>query len=696
MNASKNVVAAFRTKARKDKDRHSLAEIRPKEVVIRKTSEAEDAFVATNMMTGEIVNYTDFQKLKKREEYIKLGTIKSKLTVEDFDKKVENGCWKLLNMITSVTSTEQVIMFLLDQISNAFDLDFTFESGRTYLHYAVARGDQLILEKLIHMKPDLVSRPDELGRTCLHYAVMFNKFKLMNVLMANGANPSLPDKSGRTALHLAAMKGARDFYLFLKFKGANGNDLDNFGLRPLDYVTSSELFEQFLMIESPQSRARASTTKRSTVAISVSSLANLANESKYAVSPPKQIYDRRRTLYHKLGLIKVDAPVESQDYYYDYYSEHITNKYLIEEAEREAASHSDVDDNSPGNDSIGSFDNEPILKQMKAIPQIETFKAKDFIIHGSIGKGSFGALYCVSLRNEPHKKYAMKSYLKSKMLSNNLIRFLFVEKKVMTNFKHPFLVKLNYSFQNEEKLFLIMEYCEKRDISKLVGKLDEVRIKLLACELTLAIKALHNQGIIHRDIKPENILIAGDGHIRLADFGLAKDKMKPGDLSHTFCGSIVYLPPEIINKTGHNKSIDWYLLGEVLYEMIYGAPPFFDGDKDKLYENICKKKLEFPDNISISDNLKHFLEGLLTRDIDKRLGSQRGAQDIMSHPFFVGIDWSKVYRKEYSLFDPAALKSYTLQNLGQTITTETTAGPIQNIELPYWSYTRPETHKNAT
>ena len=125
----------------------------------------------------------------------------------------------------------------------------------------------------------------------------------------------------------------------------------------------------------------------------------------------------------------------------------------------------------------GSIDSEEatsLLDKANALYECATYKAPDFIIHGKIGKGSFGTIFCVSHRSKPQEKFAMKSYSKSQMLSNNLIRFLFVEKKIMTNFDHPFIVKLNYSFQNEEKLFLVMEYCEKRDLSKLVKLVDEI------------------------------------------------------------------------------------------------------------------------------------------------------------------------------------------------------------------------------
>lgn len=235
-----------------------------------------------------------------------------------------------------------------------------------------------------------------------------------------------------------------------------------------------------------------------------------------------------------------------------------------------------------------------------------------------------------------------------------------------------------------------MEYCEKRDLSKLVGKVTEHQLKILTCEMILAVKALHHQGIVHRDIKPENVLIGTDGHIKLADFGLAKEKMRNNELTYTFCGSIAYLPPEIISKSGHNRSIDWYLLGELMYEMISGAPPFYDGNKDSLYENILHKKLEFPSYMS--DGLKDFISLLLDRNISTRLGGKFGAKEIMEHPYFVGVDWNRVYNKGYHLFDPSLLKSYALEVPPQdTIPERSDSAELGHcIELPYWSFVRPE------
>ena len=141
------------------------------------------------------------------------------------------------------------------------------------------------------------------------------------------------------------------------------------------------------------------------------------------------------------------------------------------------------------------------------------------------------------------------------------------------------------------------------------------------------------------------MFIGADGHIRLADFGLAKEKIRYGELNHTFCGSVAYLPPEVVNKSGHNKTIDWYLLGELLYEMLYGTPPFYDGSKETLFDNILHKPLTFPAEPEVSDYLKAFIASLLDRNIEYRLGSKYGCKEIMEHAFFVGIDWSRVYNK---------------------------------------------------
>ena len=688
-----------RIQLRRNNERHSQSDLRnpSSQDLTKRLNKIKDDFMTKNLMTGEIVNYADLQTLKRREEYIRLEGERAQMNEEDFNKKVEAGCWRLLSMITNVFSLEKVLMFLSDQIQNAFDLDMTFESGRSFLVYAVARGDPVLLEKLIVLKPELLRRRDDLGRTPMHYAVVFNKFKMLSLLIEHGCPADAADCKGQTPLHLAAIRGARDFYLVLKFKGADGLLCDCFGMRPVDYIQRYDDYLEFCKLEGIEHQDRAGLqASRRSVQLLFSQRSSSAEAQPICgvqytqckkSSAEKTAFDRRRTLLSRVGVLRPGERVEPEPFYQDLYGQHMTKKYHLEEAKRRLLESPESGLRNPQSGSL-SFEEERDVSVLEAELARESpaVGPKDFVIHSTIGRGSFGEIHCVSLRGHA-QRFAMKSYQKSMMLSNNLIRFLFVEKKIMTNFQHPFIVQLHYSFQNSERLFLVMEYCEKRDLSKCVQRVNEYQLKILACEVILAVKALHEMDIVHRDLKPENILIGSDGHIRLADFGLAKEKMKPSELSTTFCGSIAYLPPEIVAKTGHNKSVDWYLLGEILYEMVVGTPPFYDGSKERLFDNILHKEVDFPPQMS--DSLKDLIGGLLERNIHKRLGSRLGAKDLMDHPYFVGIDWKKVYNKGYTLFDPKELKSYPSASLEQMITESSQAPNGANFDLPYWSFTRP-------
>ena len=147
---------------------------------------------------------------------------------------------------------------------------------------------------------------------------------------------------------------------------------------------------------------------------------------------------------------------------------------------------------------------------------------------------------------------------------------------------------------------MVLDYCPGGDLSfHLTRELfEENEAKFFIAELILAIEHLHNLDIIYRDLKPENILIDSEGHIKLADFGLAKEKMTGNKLTNSFCGSPAYLSPEMVSKIGVGKSADIYGIGAVLYEMLTGMPPFYNERLSKLYKNIKKNKVVFPNYVS--------------------------------------------------------------------------------------------------
>ena len=175
------------------------------------------------------------------------------------------------------------------------------------------------------------------------------------------------------------------------------------------------------------------------------------------------------------------------------------------------------------------------------------------------------------------------------------------ERNVLSFTHHQFIVKLNFAFQTENKLYLILDYCSGGDMRKLLrrlGKLDENDARLYIAEILLAIQYLHKREIIFRDLKPDNIVIDSDGHCKLTDFGLSKEGIDDNYSAKSFCGSLAYLAPEMLERKGHGKSVDWYLLGVLLYEMLVGKTPYYSTNKEMLLENIKNGDLYLPRDMS--------------------------------------------------------------------------------------------------
>ncbi|EAR83752.4 Serine/Threonine kinase domain protein (macronuclear) [Tetrahymena thermophila SB210] len=293
---------------------------------------------------------------------------------------------------------------------------------------------------------------------------------------------------------------------------------------------------------------------------------------------------------------------------------------------------------------------ESIQNQVKTTSQNIQSKVTihSFIIHSMLGKGSFGDVYLVQ-KKDNLQYYAMKVLQKSKMMKSNVIKYALTERNVLSLSNHPFIVKLNYSFQTEEKLFLILDFAAGGDMGKLLQKvkvLSENDARIYLSEILLSLEYLHKKDIIFRDLKPDNIVIDSEGHALLTDFGLSKE----GVLDYTegaksFCGSIAYLAPEMLKRRGHGKAVDWYLFGVVMYEMLTGNPPYYANTKEDLFNNIQNAPLALPSYLS--QEAKSLLTALLERNPEMRLGCGRNdANEIKNHPFFKSIDWDMVYERK--------------------------------------------------
>jgi len=214
-----------------------------------------------------------------------------------------------------------------------------------------------------------------------------------------------------------------------------------------------------------------------------------------------------------------------------------------------------------------------------------------------------------------------------------------------------------------------MQYCAGGEFYRIIQTqpcrcLTEEQAKFYISEVVLALEYLHMMGFIYRDLKPENILVHESGHIMLTDFDLSKAATNPvtprvvnrlysGNpavvaepelISNSFVGTEEYLAPEVINGTGHNATVDWWTLGILLYEMLYGSTPFRGNSRDNTFSNISTQQIRFPQHKrgGISKDCKDLLKSLVHRDPKKRLGAQGGAVDVKDHPFFKGVKWSLI------------------------------------------------------
>jgi len=230
---------------------------------------------------------------------------------------------------------------------------------------------------------------------------------------------------------------------------------------------------------------------------------------------------------------------------------------------------------------------------------------------------------------------------------------------------------LRYAFQSKEKLYFVLDYFQGGELFfhlKNNRRFPEDVARIYVGEIALALGHLHSLQVIYRDLKPENILLDDNGHVCLTDFGLSKD-VDPTDKAHTFCGTPEYLAPEIVTGAGHDKAVDWWSLGILLYELTVGIPPFYSQNVNEMYNKIQHGVLRFPP--FLSENCKNLIVQLLNRDPKKRLGSKDDVNDIKVHPFFKTVSWEKMMKKEIDPpYKPKVKAATDTANFDSTFTSE--------------------------
>ena len=312
----------------------------------------------------------------------------------------------------------------------------------------------------------------------------------------------------------------------------------------------------------------------------------------------------------------------------------------------------------------------------------------DFEVQRLLGNGAFGKVYLAQYRVNGNK-YALKVLNKKKLFVKKQLKYAVGETNILKKVNSPFIVKLYYAFQNEKYLYFVLEYCPGGELFNLLLKnrcLSEEQTRFYAAQMVLAIEHLHSYNIVYRDLKPENILLTSNGYIKITDFGLSRMNITENNIK-SICGTPEYLAPEILFKKGYGKAVDWWTLGNILYEMMVGRPPFYCRNRRDLFR--CIKYAQPKMHKCLSSSSKNIIESLLRKDPTKRLGAINGAAEIKKHPFFAEVDWEKIAKQECKpFFIPSVTKNHGLDNFD----TEFTELPINSPN----SSSQKDTYKKFT
>eukprot|EP01105_Mastigella_eilhardi_P022878 TRINITY_DN56_c0_g1_i2.p1 TRINITY_DN56_c0_g1~~TRINITY_DN56_c0_g1_i2.p1 ORF type:complete len:497 (+),score=91.34 TRINITY_DN56_c0_g1_i2:78-1568(+) len=293
-----------------------------------------------------------------------------------------------------------------------------------------------------------------------------------------------------------------------------------------------------------------------------------------------------------------------------------------------------------------------------------TVSISDFQRLRLIGRGELGRVYLVR-HTATQQLYAMKVLPKDEMIRKDKIKRVHTERELLQTAKHPFVVTLYWSFQNTACLYFVMDFCQGGEFFRALQRqprrcLPEDGARFYAAEVLLGLEYLHMLGFIYRDLKPENILLTSAGHIVLTDFDLCKHaakesmpqvlksmfsdirvKTEPGIVTNSFVGTEEYIAPEVIVGHGHTSSVDWWTFGILLYEMLFGCPPFRGKDREETFSQILLCTLKFPPHkFPVSKHALDIVKQLLRVEPNKRLGTVNGACDVKQHRFFAGVKWS--------------------------------------------------------
>lgn len=298
----------------------------------------------------------------------------------------------------------------------------------------------------------------------------------------------------------------------------------------------------------------------------------------------------------------------------------------------------------------------------------------DFELITIIGSGACGKVILVQKKagHDAGRLFAMKVLKKNWVMDKDLVTQTMAERRILQEANHPYIVQLQYAFQNHDKLYMVMDYYSGGSLRHALrrrGRFSIRRTQIYLAQIFLAISHLHSLGIMYRDLKLENVVIAADGNVACTDFGLSKEEMDDQGRTSSFVGTCEYLAPELILKEGYGKAVDWWAFGVLAYEMIQGDSPFRHNSPAVLFEKILGEEPVFSDRFP--SEAADLITNLLQKNPQHRLGcGPKGVEEIKAHAFFADIDWENLLERRMKIpRPPHRLEDVTDEsNLNRAIT----------------------------
>ena len=574
-----------------------------------------------------------------------------RLMLENGVRASSRGPYGKTALHKAATYGHDTIVSLL--LANRADIEAKDHDGTTALHQAASNGHVAVTQTLLENGAQVEAK-GSYGKTALYIAVQNAHEAVVRLLLLKNADANMQSSDGNTALHSAARAGHEGIARLLLDKGADVDVKDPNGKTALDVAAwgNHEAVIRLLLEYGADVEAKGKYGESAlyravwgghepTVRLLLQHGANVgAKSSNGETVLYRAIYDGREEIVRLLlehatanvveswsALLLKSAP-EGR-----IVSEEISNRVKLHGLDQKV---------------YGPDDFQSILRlsgkgrRPWTSPTVMSSGA-------DLRTGTYGQVYKVK-KKDSQRIYAMKVLSKKTLVKQGKVARILGERNILVRTavsECPFIVGLKFSFQTHRDLYLVTDYLAGGELFwqlQKEGRFSPERTRFYIAEIILALQHLHQHNIIFKDLRPEKILLDEDGHIALCDFGQSEAGLKPQQ--ETLDELNEYIAPELlVDQPSYTKTVDFWSLGVLMFEMICGRSLFYAEDNEQMRRNITHGKVSFPESIGDVE-VKDFMEGLLNRNPLYRLGSSNGAEELKSHPFLADCDWVSLGKKK--------------------------------------------------